>query len=107
MSEGGSKYGSLFRESDEDRDFEPEEGNLTPVRPRRCNRRKTGKRSNPAYRQVTAYIRTDTYQLVHYTLVGKNNERGKQLEFSELVDTLLREWAAEEDWSPEVKHLRA
>ncbi|WP_273847515.1 hypothetical protein [Rubrobacter calidifluminis] len=96
MSEGGSKYASLFRTS---REEEPEEEQVRPLR--RRNRRKTGKRSNPAYRQVTAYIRTDTYELVHYALVGKKNERGKRLEFSELVDSLLREWAAEEGWTPE------
>lgn len=107
MSERGSKYGSLFRSEAEE---EPEpEAPATPVRSRqRRNRKKTGKRSNPAYRQVTAYIRTDTYELAHYALVGKKNDQGKRLEFSELVDSLLREWADENGWSSEdLENLRA
>lgn len=104
MTEKGSKYGNLFR-TEAAEEPEPQE-NFTPVR--RRNRKKTGKRSNPAYRQVTAYIRTDTYELAHYALMGQKNERGKRLEFSELVDSLLREWAEEQGWSrEELENLRA
>ncbi len=105
MTEGGSKYGNLFRPGA----GEESEETAAPEPPRqRRNRKKTGKRSNPAYRQVTAYIRTDTYDLAHYALLGKKSERGKRLEFSELVDSLLREWAEEEGWSAEdLENLRA
>jgi hypothetical protein len=100
VSEGG-RFDVIFKRSRTDRG-ESEEGAAATVRPvRRRNRRKTGKRSNPAYRQVTAYIRRDTYELAHYALVGKKNEAGKDLEFSELVDSLLREWAEGEGWTTE------
>lgn len=104
MTEKGSKYGNLFRSE------EPEEPDAqeTAAPVRRRSRKKTGKRNNPAYRQVTAYIRTDTYELAHYALMGQKNERGKRLEFSELVDSLLREWAEEQGWSrEELENLRA
>jgi hypothetical protein len=98
VNEGG-RFDAIFNHSRRDGG---EERNTT-VRPaiRRRNRKKTGKRSNPDYRQVTAYIRRDTYELAHYALIGRKNESGKDLEFSELVDSLLREWAEGEGWSAE------
>lgn len=100
MSPGESKYGSLFRSEGEQE--EERAGEIAPLQPRkRRNRKKTGKRSDPNYRQVTAYVRHETYEAVHHALVGKQNNRGKKLEFSELVDTLLAEWAEEEGWSPD------
>ncbi len=100
MSEGG-RFDAIFNRSRVERSESEETGAATVQPVRRRNRRKTGKRSNPAYRQVTAYIRRDTYKLAHYALVGKKNEAGKDLEFSELVDSLLREWAEGEGWSTE------
>lgn len=100
MSERGSKYGGLFSRAAEEE--EESGGEVAPLRPRRRrNRKKTGKRSNPNYRQVTAYIQDETYEVVKHALIGKKNEQGKKLQFSELVDSLLREWAEEEGWSLE------
>ena len=45
-----------------------------------------GKRSNDAYRQVSAYIRKDTHQQVKIALLQEERE------FSELVEELLNGW---------------
>ena len=49
--------------------------------------RRTGKRSDPAFRQVSAWIRRDTYDRVTIRLI-----REERREFSELVQTLLEDW---------------
>jgi hypothetical protein len=56
--------------------------------PRKVGRPKTGKRSNVDYRQVSAWIRRDTYERVTRRLFMKENRR----EFSELVQSLLEGW---------------
>ena len=48
----------------------------------------TGKRSNPDYRQVSAWVRRDTYKRVTDRLYIKEDRR----EFSDLVQTLLEAW---------------
>jgi hypothetical protein len=50
--------------------------------------RPKGKRSNPDYTQVTAYIRQDTYKDVRVLLLQK----GDGQEFSELIEELLSEY---------------
>jgi hypothetical protein len=50
--------------------------------------RPKGKRSNPDYTQVTAYIRQDTYKDIRVLLLQK----GDGQEFSELVEELLSEY---------------
>jgi hypothetical protein len=50
--------------------------------------RPKGKRSNPDYTQVTAYIRQDTYKDIRVLLLQK----GDGQEFSELVEELLSEF---------------
>lgn len=49
-------------------------------------KRLSGKRSNPDFEQVTAYIRRNTYRQVKIALVHEGRE------FSELVETLLADW---------------
>lgn len=98
----GGKYGELFRSNAAAAGAGERDGGAPPPRPRgRRNRKKTGKRSDPDYRQVTAYVRVETHELVRYALIGKTNERGKKLEFSELVDSLLQDYAEREGWSVE------
>lgn len=60
----------------------------TPPEGPKIGRPKTGKRSNPEYRQVSAWIRIATYQKVTDRLFLKENRR----EFSDLVETLLVDW---------------
>ena len=49
--------------------------------------RPKGKRSNPDYRQVSAWIRRDTYDRVSVKLIKENRR-----EFSDLVQALLEDW---------------
>jgi hypothetical protein len=56
--------------------------------PRKVGRPRTGKRSDPDYRQVSAWIKRDTYDRVSRRLFKKENRR----EFSELVQSLLEDW---------------
>ena len=53
-----------------------------PKRPR-------GKKGDPSYTQVTAYIKTDTYQRTQIRLLQL---RGKKKEVSELLQELLTDW---------------
>lgn len=55
---------------------------------RGVGRPRTGKRSNPDYRQVSAWVRKDTYHQVTRRLFNEENRR----EFSDLVQSLLQEW---------------
>ena len=50
--------------------------------------RSIGKRSDPAYEQVTAYIRKRTHDAVKLALL----KEGKRRQFSELVEELLSTW---------------
>jgi hypothetical protein len=60
---------------------------------RRTGRPATGKKSDPNYRQVTAYVRKDLYREVTDALHDDNRGRDtKPKEFSQLVDELLKEW---------------
>ncbi len=50
--------------------------------------RPKGKRSDPDYEQVTAYIRKDTHASIKIALL----QEGQKREFSQLVQELLDEW---------------
>ena len=55
--------------------------------------RPPGKRSNPDFEQITAYIRKDTHQGVKIVLL----QEGKGQEFSELVEKLLSGWLTKQN----------
>ena len=57
------------------------------VQPKRRGR-PPGRRSDPDYEQITAYIRRDTHQAVKVALL----QDGKGQAFSELVEQLLAKW---------------
>ncbi len=70
----------------------PESGQGSDA-PRRTGRPATGKKSDPNYRQVTAYVRKDLYRNVTDALYDQARGRDtKRKEFSELVDELLERW---------------
>ena len=50
--------------------------------------RPSGKRSDPAFVQTTAYVRGDTYKAVRIALIQEDEGR----EYSELVEELLSKW---------------
>lgn len=60
---------------------------LPPEQPKKMGRPR-GKRSDPEYEQVTAYIRRATHTAVKISLLQENEGR----EFSELVEDLLGEY---------------
>lgn len=47
---------------------------------------KVGKRSDPAYRQISTYVRSDLYRNVRRELLLDDRD------FSDLIDELLAEW---------------
>jgi hypothetical protein len=64
----------------------------------RLGRPPTGKKSNPAYQQVTAYVRRDLYRDVRIALL----QDPRQPDFSDLIDELLERWHRDLD-SPKAK----
>ncbi|MCI0524551.1 MAG: hypothetical protein L0Y75_04735, partial [Acidobacteria bacterium] len=50
--------------------------------------RPPGKRSNPGYTQITAYVRTQTINDVKVELI----KRGSKKDASELIEELLSAW---------------
>ncbi len=52
-----------------------------------------GKRSDPEFQQVTAYIRKETHRQVKMGLLREGQER----EFSELVEDLLSGWLQDQE----------
>lgn len=70
----------------------PEEGRAEPPR---TGRPANGKKSDPNYRQVTAYIRKELYEDVTFALHQDSRGQPKRKEFSELVDELLERWRQE------------
>lgn len=47
-----------------------------------------GKRSDPEFQQVTAYIRRDTYREVKRAIL----DAGEREDFSDVVESLLADW---------------
>jgi hypothetical protein len=56
--------------------------------PQQAQGRKPGKRSNPEFVQVTAYLQKDLYKRVKIALIEQDRSR----EFSALVSELLTDW---------------
>ena len=54
--------------------------------------RSAGKRSDPSYEQVTAYVRRRTHDAVKMALL----KEGRRRQFSELVEELLSRWVQQE-----------
>jgi hypothetical protein len=50
--------------------------------------RHMGKRQNPAYQQISAYVKRDIYEKVRRELVGKSED------FSDLLDEWMQQWLA-------------
>jgi hypothetical protein len=52
------------------------------------NAMKVGKRSDPAYRQISTYVRSDIYRIVKRELLMDERD------FSDLMDELLSGWVS-------------
>jgi hypothetical protein len=73
---------------------EPQTAKLT-------GRATNGKKSDPRYKQVTAYVRKDLHRNVTDALYDEARGRDtKRKEFSELVDELLELWWKEQQKRP-------
>jgi hypothetical protein len=48
--------------------------------------RPVGKRQNPAYQQISAYVRRDLYERVRRELIGKSDD------FSDLLEAWMQQW---------------
>lgn len=92
-----SKFKGIFDQADGQESDAPESAAATPevlhrmtvVSPQASGLpgRALGKRSDPDYTQVSAYVGRETYRSVKIALVSDD-----QRDFSELVDELLRGW---------------
>jgi len=58
----------------------PEDSSTTPL-----PQSKKGKRDNPDYQQISAYIRKDTYRAVKQSIVTKRD-------LSDLIEELFTDW---------------
>ncbi len=85
MGKGKSKYDNLMKSK---RSGGDEGASGSPGRGRPPISQVAGKRGDPDYRQVSAYVRKDTHRKVKMALLEED------LEFSELVEDLLRDWLA-------------
>ena len=74
--------------SDNLRTQQSESSNVQIIESPRSRGRPAGKRTDPEYNQVTAYIRKSTHHAVKVRLLQE--EQGT--EFSELVEQLLSAW---------------
>lgn len=84
-----SKFKDIFKAAKE---REAIEETTTPTepptkQPKRKGRPK-GKRSNPDYEQVTAYIKKETYRQIRIALLQQSDAK----DFSELIEQLLDEY---------------
>lgn len=81
-----SKFNDILKAA-QARNQEGEKPVPAEQKPQRSGRPR-GKRSNPDYEQVTAYIKRETYRNTKIALLQQGNNQ----EFSELVEQLLSEW---------------
>lgn len=84
-----SKYKGLLAAIKEEPPERRDGDHPAPPQPKRG--RPPGKRSDPAYEQVTAYVRRDTYRAVKIALLEDDRQSG----FSDLVEELLQAWLRE------------
>lgn len=94
-----TRFDNLFSKKQQDEPVDEsvaDEQNPKPASPspqptseqERSPRKRRGKRNDPAYTQVTAYIRKETHHQVKLALLQEGGDR----EFSELVEDLLSEY---------------
>lgn len=85
-----SKYSNIFEAKRRPQDQSTPEQAPTATSKRS---RQTGKRSDPDFEQVTAYIRRQTHQETKIALLQEGSGR----QFSELVEELLSKWLSDKN----------
>ena len=95
MNKFKGKFGEALKAATEDREDKPvqpekeEKAHIEAEKSLLVRRgRPLGKRSNPDFEQVTAYIRSQTYRQIRIALL----QQDELSDFSELVEKLLTEW---------------
>lgn len=95
MNKFKGKFGEALKaakEHQEDKPVQPEKLEKATISAEKSQSvkkgRPLGKRSNPDFEQVTAYIRSQTYRQTKIALLQQN----ELSDFSELVEELLNEW---------------
>jgi hypothetical protein len=85
-----SRFAALTKihEESEPRQRQDPEGQV--MAPSRAPR-PVGKRQNPAYLQISAYVRRDLYDEVRRELVGKTED------FSDLLEKWMEQWKRERE----------
>jgi hypothetical protein len=63
----------------------PPGGAVVPALPTKPPRQ-IGKRQNPAYQQISAYVRRDLYEKIRRELIGKTED------FSDLLEEWMEQW---------------
>ena len=86
-----SKFKGLINAANSRESTAPEPAPVAMTTKLRGRGRPRGKRSDPDFDQVTAYIRKHTHQGAKIALL----QEGRGQEFSELVEDLLAEWLQE------------
>jgi hypothetical protein len=92
-----NRFGKLFQQSRQQDDensniqnaglLSTQKFELSDTQTLKKKGRPTGKRSNPEYEQVTAYIKKETHRKVKMALLEQNGG-----DFSDLVEKLLEDW---------------
>jgi len=79
-----SKFNKIFAQAEEVSAIETE----VKATSGKKRGRPQGKRSDPDYLQISAYIKKDTYTKIKIALLQSNSD----LDFSELIESLLQDW---------------
>lgn len=110
MSMPASKFDDFLKAKQEPKEEEPENREKKPVKakpepkpapvivpaaeaPRPVGRPRTGKRSNPDYRNTTVYIDKNLHADIDEWLRRQRREGESDKDFSDLVQELLEQWA--------------
>ena len=83
-----SKFKGLIDAANSRENTAPQSAPVVMPTKRRGRGRPRGKRSDPDFEQITAYVRKDTHQGTKIALL----QEGRGREFSELVEDLLAKW---------------
>ena len=97
MSEGRSRFSGLSRGLLGDEVEEEVAPRSTPRRGRSSRRgRPPGKRSNPAYKQLTCFVREETLWDIKELLLQEQRETGTKRDISDVVEQLLSAYSSDE-----------
>jgi hypothetical protein len=80
-----SRFAALTKIQEESEQRQPHEVEATQTGTARVPR-PVGKRQNPAYQQISAYVRRDLYDMVRRELIGKSED------FSDLLEQWMEQW---------------